>query len=165
MTGLSKHCGTVAGVLWRTAMSVTMLPCWSKRMRGSMLRVLGLKIHPTAEIASMCWFSSKHITFEEGSGCNIGCLFDGHGGITIARNVRIGPRCCFYTTTHPVGPAHMRRGEGCIDRHITVGEGSWVQGSVLLQPGAAVPPGSVVPGGTVVTRSKGAILSITPKEQ
>jgi maltose O-acetyltransferase len=121
-----------------------------------MLRALGLNIHRTADIASMCWFSSRHVTFEEGSGCNIGCLFDGHGGITIGRNVRVGPRCCFYTTTHPVGPPDRRKGWGHIHRAITVGAGSWLHGSVLLQPGADVEPGSIITGGTVVTRKKEA---------
>ena len=135
-------------------MATTMLPCWTSRFRGFMLRAIGLNIHPTADIASLCWFSHPNVTFCEGAGCNVGCLFDGNAPIHIGRNVRIGPRCCFYTTTHDVGPPEQRRGNCSIDRPISVGAGTWLHGSVLLQPGANVEPGSIVKGGTVVVRGQ-----------
>ena len=75
----------------------------------------------------------------------------GSGRVWIGDDVLIGPHARLYTPNHPLDPA--LRAEGWeIGLPITIGDGAWLGGSVVVLPGVTIGAGAVVGAGSVVTR-------------
>lgn len=81
----------------------------------------------------------------------------------IGNNVLIGPNVQIYTATHPVElekrltPVETPDGIKYI-RHtyalpVTIEDGCWVGGGVIILPGVTIGKGSVIGAGSVVTKS------------
>ena len=93
---------------------------------------------------------------------NMGCLFVDCNKITIGNNVLIAPNVQIYTATHPIElnerltPVETVEGIQYI-RHtfalpVTVGDGCWIGGGVIILPGVTIGEGSVIGAGSVVTK-------------
>ena len=94
---------------------------------------------------------------------NTGCTFVDCNKITIGNNVLIAPDVRIYTATHPVEleerltPVETPEGIDYI-RHtfalpVTVEDGCWIGGGVIILPGVTIGKGSVIGAGSVVTKN------------
>ena len=93
---------------------------------------------------------------------NTGCTFVDCNRITIGSNVLIAPDVRIYTATHPVElderltPVETPSGIDYI-RHtfalpVTIGDGCWLGGGVIVLPGVTIGAGSVIGVGSVVSK-------------
>lgn len=94
---------------------------------------------------------------------NVGCTFVDCNKITIGDNVLIAPDVRIYTATHPVElderltPVETTDGFEYI-RHtyalpVTIEDGCWIGGGVIILPGVTIGRGSVIGAGSVVTKN------------
>ena len=83
--------------------------------------------------------------------------------ITIGNNVLIAPNVQIYTATHPIDlnerltPVETDEGIEYI-RHtyalpVTIEDGCWIGGGVIILPGITIGKGSVIGAGSVVTKN------------
>lgn len=92
---------------------------------------------------------------------NMNCTFVDCNKITIGNNVLIGPNVQLYTAAHPVElierlTADWDAASGeyfcrTYARPITIGDGCWLGGGVIVLPGVTIGNGSVIGAGSVVT--------------
>lgn len=93
---------------------------------------------------------------------NTGCTFVDCNKITIGNDVLIAPNVQIYTATHPIElderltPVKTAYGMERI-RHtyalpVTIGNGCWIGGGVIILPGVTIGDGSVIGAGSVVTK-------------
>ena len=103
------------------------------------------------------------VTIGNNVSINTGCTLVDCNRITIGNNVLIGPNVQIYTATHPVElekrltPVETPDGIKYI-RHtyalpVTIEDGCWVGGGVIILPGVTIGKGSVIGAGSVVTKS------------
>ncbi|EID80220.1 MULTISPECIES: acyltransferase [Rhodococcus] len=123
------------------------VPVW---LRVLLLMAAGAKVWG-AGICSGCHFGSKDVTMGLGTFVNRGVLFDGTAPITLGRQVAVGHRAQFITSTHEIGPSSGRGGR-VVDRPIVIGDGCWIGAGAIILPGVTVGDGCVIGAGTVVTR-------------
>lgn len=94
---------------------------------------------------------------------NTGCTFVDCNKITIGNNVLIAPNVQIYTATHPIDlnerltPVETPDGTDYI-RHtyalpVTIEDGCWIGGGVIILPGITIGKGSVIGAGSVVTQN------------
>ena len=94
---------------------------------------------------------------------NVGCTFIDCNKITIGNNVLIAPDVRIYTATHPVElderltPVETAGGLEYI-RHtyalpVTIEDGCWIGGGVIILPGVTIGRGSVIGAGSVVAKN------------
>lgn len=94
---------------------------------------------------------------------NTACTFVDCNKITIGNNVLIAPNVQIYTVTHPIelnerlAPIETPRGKEYI-RHtfalpVTIEDGCWIGGGVIILPGVTIGKGSVIGAGSVVTKN------------
>jgi acetyltransferase-like isoleucine patch superfamily enzyme len=79
------------------------------------------------------------------------CYFDTSAAVTIGMDCAVGPRVCFITSGHAIGPSQRRAGPG-ISAPITVEDGCWIGAGAVLLPGVTIGRGSIVAAGAVVNR-------------
>lgn len=94
---------------------------------------------------------------------NIGCIFVDCNKITIGSNVLIAPNVQIYTATHPVDlnerltPVETLEGIQYIRQTfalpVTIEDGCWIGGGVVILPGVTIGKGSVIGAGSVVTKN------------
>ena len=136
----------------------------------------GIEIHPGAKIGR-CLFIDHGMgvvfgeTTEIGDNCTIyhGVTLGGTGKDhgkrhpTIGNNVLIAPNVQIYTATHPIDlnerltPVETDEGIEYI-RHtyalpVTIEDGCWIGGGVIILPGITIGKGSVIGAGSVVTKN------------
>lgn len=93
---------------------------------------------------------------------NMNCTFIDCNKIIIGDNVLIGPNVQLYTAAHPVELAQRltpdwdaSSGEyfcRTYSKPITIEDGCWLGGGVIVLPGVTIGRGSVIGAGSVVTR-------------
>ena len=93
---------------------------------------------------------------------NMNCTFVDCNKITIGSNVLIASNVQIYTATHPVELAdrltpnwNMESGEYFCRTYalpVTVGDGCWIGGGVIILPGVTIGRGTVIGAGSVVTK-------------
>lgn len=104
-----------------------------------------------------------HIHIGNNVTVNTGCTFIDCNRITIGNNVLIAPNVQIYTATHPVElaerltPIETDNGTEYV-RHtyalpVTIEDGCWLGGGVIVLPGVTLGRGSVIGAGSVVTKS------------
>lgn len=82
---------------------------------------------------------------------NFDCVLLDCNRITIGDEVQIAPGVHLYTATHPLDAAQRRAGfESALP--ITVGDGVWLGGGVIVCPGVTIGENTVVGAGSVVTK-------------
>lgn len=94
---------------------------------------------------------------------NTGCTFIDCNRIIIGDNVLIAPNVQIYTATHPVELderlAPVETENGLIRQRrtfalpVTIEDGCWLGGGVIVLPGVTIGHGSVIGAGSVVTKS------------
>ena len=125
------------------------------RIRVSILRALGLQIHPTAAICSRVFIGGRGLQMGAFSFVNINCFLDGCASITIGDYVQFGPNVKLLTGTHTINPGVLRRKGTSEDLHlpIEIKQGSWIGMGAMILPGVTIEEGCVIGAGAVVTRS------------
>ena len=94
---------------------------------------------------------------------NVRCTFIDCNKITIGNNVLIAPDVRIYTATHPIElgerltPVDTSNGLKYI-RHtyalpVTIEDGCWIGGGVIILPGVTIGRGSVIGAGSVVSKN------------
>lgn len=71
--------------------------------------------------------------------------------VTIGNDVLLGPEVGIYTAGHPVDPG-LRLQMLEFARPITIEDGVWIGGHVVITPGVSIGRNSVIGSGSVVTR-------------
>ena len=77
---------------------------------------------------------------------------DAYEKITIADNVRFGPKVSIITGTHEIGPHTFRAGK-TYGKPVLIEKGCWIGAGTLIGPGVTIGSGSIVAAGAVVMRS------------
>ena len=91
------------------------------------------------------------IVIGEDTFINYGAIFLDGGMIRIGRNVKIGPSCRIYTPQHPID--YMGRRDTKETAYpVTIGDDTWIGGSVTICPGVTIGNRCVVAAGSVVIR-------------
>ncbi len=88
-----------------------------------------------------------------GSNCyiNYNCVVLDCAKVTIGDNVLIGPNCGIYTAIHPLESESRLQGLETA-QPITIKDGVWLGGNVVILPGVTVGARSVIGAGSVVTK-------------
>lgn len=93
---------------------------------------------------------------------NMNCTFVDCNKITIGDNVLIASNVQLYTATHPVELSERYIPDTDLEAEapifhtyalpITIGNGCWLGGGVIVLPGVTIGDGSVIGAGSVVTK-------------
>lgn len=97
-----------------------------------------------------CGYGSN-IEIGEGFFANFNCTFLDCAKITIGRNVLLGPNVSLFTAAHPVDP-EIRRSGLEFAKPIVIGDGVWIGGGSIVNPGVSIGANSVIGAGSVVTK-------------
>lgn len=140
--------GTLRGAL---AGSIVASPLWTTRMRGRLLRVLGVRLGRGTRVYPGILFLGGTDTLRVGAGCflNAQLTVGANAPVTIEDRVFIGPRVTLVPTTHELGPSHARAG-ATLAGPITIGAGTWIGAGATILGGVTVGPGCVIAAGAVV---------------
>lgn len=82
---------------------------------------------------------------------NYDCIMLDVCPIHIGNHVKIAPRVCLFTATHPIDPTE-RREAGEFGRPIFIGDNVWIGGNAVINPGVHIGENVVVASGSVVTK-------------
>ncbi len=93
-----------------------------------------------------------HITIGARSFVNSGLTALDVARITIGEDVQLGPNVQLLTPTHPLD-AQARREGWETGLPITIGDGAWLGGGVIVVPGISIGENTVVGAGAVVTKN------------
>ena len=80
---------------------------------------------------------------------NYDCVFLDGGGIRIGHHVLIGPGCHIYTPEHPKGHEQRRLPQETCHR-VSIGDDTWLGGSVVVCPGVTIGKRCIIAAGSVV---------------
>ena len=105
----------------------------------------------TNSINSGCILMGRKLHIDTGSFINSGVYFDCTDKIIIGKNVFVGMRTTFITSSHVMGSAECRAGDG-ITAPIYIEDGVWIGGNVTILPGVTIKKGAMVSAGAVVVR-------------
>lgn len=104
----------------------------------------------------------RNIHLGDNVSVNMNCTFVDCNKITVGNNVLIASNVQIYTAAHPVELAERLTpewdpdGGGYFCRTcalpVTIGNGCWLGGGVIVLPGVTIGDGSVIGAGSVVTR-------------
>ncbi|PKQ15736.1 MAG: maltose acetyltransferase [Actinobacteria bacterium HGW-Actinobacteria-7] len=83
---------------------------------------------------------------------NFGCILLDCAAIEIGDDAQLGPGVQLLTSDHPRGAEERAAGLESA-KPITIGEGAWLGGGVIVLPGVEIGAGAIVGAGSVVTRS------------
>lgn len=88
-----------------------------------------------------------------GSNCyiNYNCVLLDCARVTIGNNVLIGPNCGIYTAIHPLDSETRLQGLETA-QPITIKDGVWLGGNVVILPGVTIGEKTVIGAGSVVTK-------------
>lgn len=120
---------------------------------AELAKILGTDIPEGVTVLAPVYFDYGGARTQIGAGTfvNHGAYFMDGGGITIGKNVFIGPFCGFYTATHPKQFTARNKGlEKALP--ITVGDNCWFGANVSVLPGVTIGSGCVIAAGSVVTK-------------
>jgi len=99
-------------------------------------------------------FNREKLRVGEGSVWSQGCLFNCDGGLSIGRNVLIGPHVCIHTTNHNYNDKLTAiKFQGNTPEPVIIEDDVWVGANCVILPGVRLGRGCVVGAGSIVTRS------------
>lgn len=122
------------------------------RVRGRLLRMAGISVHPTAFIAERVAFGGDKVSVGEHSFINVAAYVEGTAPTDIGKNVLIGPYSKLLTSSHEVGSCDRRGGKDTRGT-INIGDGTWIGAGATILPGITVASGCVIAAGAVVVNS------------
>ncbi len=104
-----------------------------------------------------------NIHIGEGFFANFDCVFLDACEIRIGDNCQFGPGVHIYTTALPLDPA-ARIGGREFGRPVRIGNGVWLGGRVIINPGLSIGDDAVIGAGSVVTGdvAAGAVVAGVP---
>jgi maltose O-acetyltransferase len=82
---------------------------------------------------------------------NFGAVILDVGHVTIGDEVQVGPNVQILTATHPMD-AEARRTGWEFQKPVSIGDGVWLGGGVIVCPGVSIGDNAVIGAGAVVTR-------------
>lgn len=90
-----------------------------------------------------------------GDNSGIGVNASISSGVTIGKDVMMGPECIILTTNHGMidNGIPMWKQESSALRPVTIGNNCWIGSRVIILPGVTLGDGCVVGAGSVVTKS------------
>ena len=90
-----------------------------------------------------------------GDNSGIGVNASISSGVTIGKEVMMGPECIILTTNHGMidNGIPMWKQESSALRPVTIGNNCWIGSRVIILPGVTLGDGCVVGAGSVVTKS------------
>jgi maltose O-acetyltransferase len=119
--------------------------------RGDLLRALlgsaGDELH--VEPPVRCDYGSN-IHVGENFYANFDCVILDPCHVDIGHDCLLGPAVHIYTATHPIDPIRRRSGIE-YGKPVTIGDGVWLGGRAVVNPGVTIGDGAVVASGAVVT--------------
>ena len=94
------------------------------------------------------------VTVGDGSEINNYSVVNGAGGVSIGRNVLIGPHVCIISYEHSFDdPAADIKGQPYRYAPIVIEDGVWIGAGAIVLAGVTVGAGSVIAAGAVLSRS------------
>ena len=129
-------------------------------LRLALYRMLGYKIGKPAMIHAQCFcgIGSKDkgkLILGEGSFINYRCFLDLGDDIIIGNHVAVAFGCTFINSSHKVGNASKRSGEG-YSKAIIVGDGCWIGANVTIMPGVTIAQGCIIAANSLVLHDTNA---------
>ena len=104
----------------------------------------------------------RNISLGDNVSINMNCTFVDCNKITVGSNVLISSNVQIYTATHPVELRDRLTPEWTSESGeyfcrtyalpVTIGDGCWIGGGVIILPGVTIGRGSVIGAGSVVTK-------------
>ncbi|MBP1988062.1 sugar O-acetyltransferase [Halolamina salifodinae] len=91
-----------------------------------------------------------NISLGENFYANFDCVVLDVCPVEIGRNCKLAPGVHIYTATHPLDRAERASGAE-YGEPVTIGDGVWVGGQAVVNPGVSIGDGAVVGSGAVVT--------------
>jgi acetyltransferase-like isoleucine patch superfamily enzyme len=126
------------------------------------LSVNGIKIGDQVSIARDSILFCTGIISQKGTGITIGdrtgisarAYFAGQGGITIGKDVIMGPNVQIFSENHNhLDTSTLIKDQGVTKNGVTVGNNCWIGGGATILAGVNIGDGCVVAAGSVVTKS------------
>jgi len=93
-----------------------------------------------------------HITVGARTFINYGATVLDGARVTIGEDVQIGPGVQLLTALHALDPIDRRLGTETA-KPVTIGDGAWLAGGVIVLPGVTIGADAVVGAGSVVTKA------------
>ena len=94
------------------------------------------------------------LTIGDNSGISLGTQINAAAGITIGKNVLIGPNCIIWSQNHRYQSLEIEiRSQGYEYRPVSIEDDVWIAASCVILPGVTLGKGCIVAAGTVVTKS------------
>jgi serine acetyltransferase len=109
--------------------------------------------------------ADRGVTIGAGSEINNYSVVNGAGGVTIGRNVLIGPHVSIISYEHRFeDPAADIKSQPYRYARVTIEDGAWIGAGAIVLAGVTLGAGSVVAAGAVVTQScpPGSVLAGIP---
>lgn len=140
------------------------LPYDHKEEKREVLQRLFGNIGTNASVGSpfICDYG-RNIYLGNNVSVNMNCTFVDCNKITIGNNVLIASNVQIYTATHPIELEerltqnwNLESGEYFCRTYalpVTIGDGCWIGGGVIILPGVSIGNGSVIGAGSVVTKN------------
>ncbi|HLR92705.1 MAG TPA: sugar O-acetyltransferase [Atopostipes sp.] len=120
--------------------------------RNELLKQILGELPTNVELVPPIWVDyGKHIKLEDNVFVNADAYFMDGAPITIGSNTFIGPKCGFYTATHP---ENIEKRNAGLERAlpITIGKNVWLGANVFVMPGVTIGEGSIIGAGSTVTK-------------
>lgn len=120
--------------------------------RAGLLRELFASVGKNAVIepAFRCDYG-RNIHIGDNFFANFDCIILDVCTVEIGSDVLFGPRVCLYTAAHPLD-AEVRRSGLEYGQAIRIGDGVWIGGNAVVNPGVSVGARSIIGSGSVVTK-------------
>jgi maltose O-acetyltransferase len=118
--------------------------------RGILIELLGGLGEAADVMAPFECDYGYHITVGARTFINYGAVVLDGAAVTIGEDVQIGPGVQLLTPLHPLDPVERRRGTETA-KPVTIGDGAWLAGGVIVLPGVTIGTDTVVGAGSVVT--------------
>ncbi|MGN6398088.1 MAG: acyltransferase [Mucilaginibacter sp.] len=99
-------------------------------------------------------YRGKGITIGDRTGISAGGYFAGQGGITIGKDVIMGPNVQIFSENHAYADTSRTiKDQGVIKQPVAIGDNCWIGAGSTILAGVTLGDGCVVAAGSVVTKS------------
>jgi acetyltransferase-like isoleucine patch superfamily enzyme len=99
-------------------------------------------------------FNRENMRVAQGTRWSIGCLFNADGGISIGKNVLIGPHVIIHSSNHNYNdPDKPINQQGHTRKPVVIEDDCWIGANAVILAGVHLGYGCVVGAGSVVTHS------------
>lgn len=140
------------------------LPYMEKNQKKNILHRLLGEVGTNVSIATpfLCDYGCN-IMIGSNVSINMNCTFIDCNKIQIGNNVMIASNVQIYTATHPIELEERLTPGWTMESNqhfcqtyalpVTIGDGCWIGGGVIILPGVSIGDGSVIGAGSVVTKN------------